>query len=141
MLRTIGGILLGVVAAFAAIWCVEMVGHIFYPIPSDVTLNDGARLRDFIRSMPVAAQLFVLAAWFLGALVGGLVAALVSRRRWTAWLIAGLVAIGGLINIFWIPHPELLQVGSVVGPLLGGLFASQLARRSLAGPAPLGEAV
>jgi hypothetical protein len=141
MLRTIGGILVGVVAAFAAIWCVEMVGHIFYPIPSDVTLNDGARLRDFILSMPVAAQLFVLAAWFLGALVGGLVAALISRRRWTAWLIAGLVAIGGLINIFWLPHPELLQVGSVVAPLLGGLFASQLARRSLAVPAPVGEPV
>jgi hypothetical protein len=132
MLRTIGGILAGVVAAFAAIWCVEMVGHILYPIPSDVTLNDGARLGAFILSMPVGAQLFVLAAWLLGALAGGLVAALISRQRWTAWLIAGLVAVAGLINIFWLPHPELLQIGSVVAPLLGGLLASQLARRRLA---------
>ena len=133
MARLIGGIVAGILAAFAAVWIIDLVGHMIYPLPSDIAMRSFEEVGAYIQSMPPGALAFVLAAWFAGALVGGLVAALISERHWTVWLIAGLVAVAGLVNILMIPHPVLLQIGAIAAPLLGGLVASQITRNRLAG--------
>jgi hypothetical protein len=138
MARLIGGIVAGILAAFATVWIVDLLGHAIYPLPSDLYMGDFEAVGAYIRSMPAGALAFVLAAWFAGALVGGLVAALISERHWTVWLIAAAVVAAGLLNVLMIPHPVLLQIGAVAAPLLGGLVASQIARARLArrdGPA------
>ena len=135
MARTIGGIVAGIVAGFAVIWAIEMIGHLVYPVPSDLAMTDRQRLGEFVSAMPLGAQLFVFVAWLAGALVGGVVAGRISRRHWAVWLITGLVALAALINIFWIPHPVLLQIGAVVAPLIGGLIASRMVPRTAAGTA------
>lgn len=132
--RLIAGIVLGVVAAFATVWGIDMIGHRLYPVPSDLDFRNFEAVGAYIQSMPPSALAIVVGAWFAGALVGGLAAALVSGRRWTAWLIAGLVAVGGILNVLMIPHPALLQIAAVVAPLLGGLAASQIARSRLQPP-------
>ena len=128
-MRIAVGLLAGLVAALAAICAVWLVGHMIYPVPSDIVLEDRERVGAYVRIMPVGAQLFVVAAWFLGAVAGGLVAELVAGRHWTLWSIVALVAAIGIVNVFWVPHPELLQIASVAAPLLGGLVASRLLRR------------
>lgn len=128
MVRNIGGILAGILAGFLAIWLIEMIGHVFYPLPSDITLGNREQLAALIRGMPLGAQAFVVAAWLGGALVGGAVAYRIVGRRWAPWTIAGFVALASILNILMIPHPEWMQVGAVVAPLLGGFLAAHLGR-------------
>ena len=115
--RIIGGIAAGIVVAMAAIMGIELIGHMIYPLPPEAD----------VRTLPLWAQLFVLAGWFLGALLGGATAASIARRAWPAWLIAAFVAVGGIVVIFMLPHPELMQVGAVIAPAIGGLLAGHFA--------------
>ena len=119
--RIIGGIAAGIVVAMATIMGLELIGHILYPLPPEAD----------VRTLPLWAQLFVLSGWFLGALSGGATAALIARRAWPAWLIAAFVAVGGIVIIFMLPHPELMQVGAVIAPAAGGLLAGHFARARL----------
>ncbi len=134
--RTILGIIAGIVAAFGMIWLTDTIGHSFYPVPSDVSVQNFEQMGAYINSMPAGAMAFVVGAWFAGALIGGIVATLASRRRWTAWVIAAVVVLASLLNVLMIPHPIWMQIGAVVAPLLGGLFAAHFAHpQELAPPA------
>jgi hypothetical protein len=132
MARAVLGIVAGIVVAFATVFAIDLAGHQIYPLPSDLNLRDPEAVGAFIRTMPAGALALVLIAWFVGAFDGGVVAALISRRGWTVWLIAAAVAVGGVVNVLMIPHPVLLQIGAVVAPLLGGFAASLVARKMLA---------
>jgi hypothetical protein len=129
--RLILGLALGIAAAFATVFGIDLIGHQIYPMPSDLDLRDPEAVGAFVRRMPPGALAIVVIAWFAGALAGGLVAASVSRRRWTVWPVAALVAVGGVVNVLMIPHPVALQIGAVVAPLLGGFAASLAARKAI----------
>lgn len=132
MLRAIGGTLGGIVVAVLVILLVERIGHIFYPMPGDVDMTDPGAVGLALGAAPLAAKLIVVGAWFVGALVGALVAGLISRAYWPGWIVAGFVALGGILNIVLIPHPVWMQIAAVAAPLLGGLVAHHVgpARRS-----------
>ena len=127
--RVILGIVLGTIAAFVTVFAIDLAGHQVYPLPSDLSMHDPEAVGAFIQTMPAGALALVIIAWVAGAFDGGLVAALISRRAWTVWPVAALVALGGVVNVLMIPHPVLLQIGAVVAPLLGGFAASLLARK------------
>jgi hypothetical protein len=129
--RTIGGIIAGIVAALATISLVGILSNLLHPLPAGLSMYDGAAVRAYFAMMPRFAQAFVALAWFLGALVGGLVAAAVSRRLRSLWAITAVVASLGILNVVKIPHPFLLQIAAVAAPLLGGLLASLIVRRRL----------
>jgi nitrate/nitrite transporter NarK len=75
---------------------------------------------------PLGALMLVPAAYFLGALVGGWIAARISGRAWTAWLVGAVAAAGAIWSMFLIPHPAWMQIAAVVAPLLGALVAGHL---------------
>ena len=127
MLRIIGAIVAGTVSAFAVIWLIEAVGHIAFPLPEDLDLRDPELVAQALPSIPLPAKLIVVFAWFAGALSGGFVAGRIAGGRWTPWLVAALVACGGIMTILMIPHPVWMQIAAIVAPLLGGLAASHLA--------------
>lgn len=131
MARSLLGIVAGTVVAFATLFAINLVGHQIYPLPSDLDMDDYEAVGAYVQARPAGASAFVLAAWFLGAADGGVAAALVSRRAWTVWAIAGLVAAAGIVAMLMVPHPVMLQIGTVAAPLLGGLAASLLARKML----------
>jgi hypothetical protein len=136
--RLILGILAGIVAAFAAIWAVEMVHHLVYPVPRGVTLTDTAGLARYIESMTLTQMLFIAAGWLVGAAVGGIVAWSIARREAALWTVAGLVALAGIANILYVSHPLFLQLSSVVAPLIGGLIARAVVRSRGAATRPAG---
>ncbi|HEX8239445.1 MAG TPA: hypothetical protein VF574_06875 [Allosphingosinicella sp.] len=127
--RLILGISLGILAAFATVFAVDLAGHQIYPLPSGLDMDDYQAVGAYVGSRPPGAIAFVFLAWVLGAFDGGVVAAVVSRRAWTVWPVAAAVAAGGVATILVIRHPLLQQVGAVAAPLLGGLVASLVARR------------
>jgi hypothetical protein len=129
VIRNILGIIAGIAVAVLTVMAVQGIGHALYPYPADVDLNDPEQIARVFPTIPVAAKLFVVAAWFGGALAGAAVAKGLGGRGWAAWTIAVLIAVGALANIFVIPHPVWMQISAVVAPLLGGLIANHLVRR------------
>jgi hypothetical protein len=127
--KAVLGIAAGILVAFATMFAINLAGHQIYPLPSDLNLNDPQAVGAAMRAMPPGAFAFVLIAWFVGALDGGVVAAAISRRAWTVWPVAAIVAAAGIVVMLMIPHPALLQIGAAVAPLLGGFAASLAAHR------------
>jgi energy-converting hydrogenase Eha subunit B len=131
MARAVLGIVAGIVVAFATVFAIDLAGHQVYPLPSDLHMDDYEAVGAYVQSRPAGASAFVLLAWFLGAMDGGLVAALISRRVWAIWPVAGAVAATGIVAVLMIAHPALMQIGTVAAPLLGGFAASLVARKKL----------
>ena len=114
MLRTIGGIVAGIIVFAATLMVSELIAHqMFRTSPAG--------------PLPNGLYAFVAVSYFLGALAGGFVAVKISGERWTAWLIALLVAAGAGYTLTRLSHPLWMQVASIVAPLLGGLVASRTA--------------
>ena len=130
--RLILGLALGVLAAFATVFALDFAGHQIYPLPSGLDMDDYQAVSAYVSARPPGAVAFVFLAWFLGALDGGIVAAAISRRAWTVWPVAALVAAAGIATVLMITHPIVQQIGAVAAPLLGGFFASLAARRIVA---------
>lgn len=129
--KTVLGIAAGILVALATVFAIDLAGHQIYPLPSDLNMDDYEAVGAYVQARPAGASAFVLIAWFLGAVDGGLVAALTSRRAWTVWPVAGMVAATGIVAVLMIPHPALIQIGTVIAPLFGGFAASLVAHRML----------
>jgi hypothetical protein len=110
----------------------EAIGHSVFPPPPGIDLTDPAQLAAIMDRIPLGAKLWVVASWGLATLFGGLVAAMVSRRAWTPWVIAGLVAVAGVATVLMIPHPAWMKAAAVAAPALGGWLAVLASRRILA---------
>lgn len=116
MLRAIGAVVAGLVAVFGTVFILELIGHQLFPATTDVA------------PMPAGIQFFVIAAWFLGALAGGIVAGKIAGAKWPVWLIALLVALSSIATLFMIPHPVWMQIATVIAPLLGGFVAGHFVK-------------
>ena len=130
MMRVIGGLVGGILLGLVGLLGVSWVNQLLYPALSTVPINDKVRAGEIMLGLPLGAQIIIAAAWFAGALAGGWVAGAISRQGWTVWVIAGLVAVIAVMNVVVISHPLLLQIASVVAPLLGGALAAALVRRT-----------
>lgn len=128
-MRLVIGIIVGILAAFATVMLIEVIGHLLFPFPSDIDLTDPEQARGAMERIPFGAKLMVVFAWLDGAIVGGLIARIISRRRFTAWVVAGVVTVAGIANIFMIPHPVWMQIAAVAAPLIGGLVAAHVPLR------------
>ena len=112
IVRTVGGIIAGIVVFAVTLMVLELLAHqIFQTSPAG--------------AIPNGMHAFVAVAYFLAALAGGLAAFKISGERWTAWLIALLVAAGAVYTLTTLTHPLWMQVASVIAPLLGGLVATR----------------
>jgi hypothetical protein len=129
MLKTIGGILAGIVVALATIAIIDLANHQIFPRPEGLDLRDREAVSTAIMATPAAGLGLVVFAWFAGALTGGAIAGLVTGLRWTAWLVAGVVAASSVANILMFPHPDWMQVLAVIAPALGGVVAGHFAGR------------
>lgn len=120
MLRIVGSIIAGAIAAFAAVWLVELAGHLLFPLPGALD----PRHPEALPSYPLVAKLIVVFAWFLGPPAGAWVARGFGGPRWASWVIVLLVACGSVFNIIMVPYPAWMQIAAVGAPLLGGLAAA-----------------
>jgi hypothetical protein len=126
MLKLIGGVLVGLVVGVGTIIIVQLIGNQFYPT-GEFDMADREQVAAMIAAMPTGAFLFVAAAWFLGALAGGIVAYRISGRRGAAWTVGVLIAAAGILNVFMYPHPVWMQIAAVVAPLVGAMLATRFA--------------
>jgi len=128
MKTTVLGLIAGLGAMALSVFLVEGLGHILWPPPEGVDLKDPEQLKAIISTIPFGAKLFVMIGWAVGALVGGLVAVRISRKRWTAWVISAAMLGLTAITLFMIPHPVWMIAGAIAIPICAALITSRTAQ-------------
>ncbi len=123
--RRIVGVTSGVAVAILVIILIEMLGHSYSPPPAGLNPMNADDARQIIESMPPMAMSFVLAAWFIGSLVGGWVAARIARWSIAPWLVAAFVMAGGIWSFVMIPHPLWMMAAGMALPLLAALWIAR----------------
>ena len=99
-----------------------------FPPPSGVDVRDARQLAALVAQMPVGALGLVLAGWVVGALDGGLVAALIAKRRVPAIVVGVLVMLGAFLMVAMVPHPMWMSIAGVLLPVPAALFGAWLVR-------------
>lgn len=102
--RKILAIVVALIAAMAVIMIVQMLNSLVVPPPSQDVINDPAKFREFMATLPMTAYVVVLIGYFLGSFAGGFIVKNMSRRESPGMalpiLIGGVLTIGGILNFF-----------------------------------------
>jgi hypothetical protein len=126
-MRTVLGIIGGLVAGVAAIILVGMIGvGMTFSVPSGVDPSDTNQVLEAFANAPLATQIAMMAAWFAGGLVGAWVGKRVTHSGAAAWIVAALIAAYVLANVLVLPLPAWVQALWIAAPLLGGLIGNHL---------------
>lgn len=129
-MRSFGGIAAGILLGFLAMTLVSFLGGLIFPIPVDAGIHDPvAQATQAFPHTPTGARLFIALAWLAGGFAAAATAILISKRLWTGWVAAGIIAFFSVLNIFILPLPAWMQVASAVLPLLGAVLARHVAYR------------
>ena len=122
--------LIGVIVAFFTVWLVQKLGHMVYPPPTDLDPADTEAFGAFVESLPVAALLFVIASYFIGAFDGTFVAALIARDDHYIYpaLVGGVVLIATTMNLILIPHPTWFAVTAIIAIVVASWLGLKLSR-------------
>jgi hypothetical protein len=129
ILRSILGVVFGLVASMATITAVHQLSLLFYPLPEGVDANNVEQLKELLPKMPMEALVLVVLAWESGAFVGGAVAALIAgwARCVHAGIIGALVLAATIANFRMLPgHPDWMIVAGLLLPLPVSLIAGKI---------------
>ncbi|NWG93432.1 MAG: hypothetical protein HXY21_13155 [Parvularculaceae bacterium] len=131
MVRSIIGVLVGVIIGAFIVLAVEAVSHQAFPPPAAFDAKDAGA----VAALPLGAKLSVLFAWFSGAF-GGAVAALAIARRWApaGWVVAATILLFAATNFAAFPHPLWMIIASIPATLAGGQLAILLTRANYGRP-------
>lgn len=131
MLRTLLAVVAGVVTALLLILALETAGLMIFPPPAGQQLNNEADLALLVEMSSTGKKIWVVFGWALASLIGGWVAARISRRhpRGAALAVATLIVIGVVMNAVAIPHPLWMNLLGVLLPVPMALLGARLARR------------
>ena len=140
-MRNIIGLLVGAVAGFAGTGIVVRIGGLLYPVRANPDISDRVtQLREAMAAAPIEAQLFIVAAFFVGGLLAALVAKAIARTNWPGMVAAGIVTLAAILVVLVLPLPGWIQAAAVVLPLVGGMIGNQLVRSRRSETAPTAAA-
>ena len=122
------GIIAGIIVMVIVVFAVELLCQQLYPLPAGLDVWDSEAMARYIETMPTQALAFVALAWFLGALAGAFVANKIAMRATAGWVVAILVVVFALFNLFTYPHPSWMWVAGIALPLVAAVLARRLAK-------------
>jgi hypothetical protein len=132
MARTILGALAGVVTTYLTIMLIEFAGQRVYPPPPGLDPTNTGDMARIIGMMPPGALMFMVVAWIVGALDGGIVAALIARGRHPriAAIVPALLVIAGVVGMMvMMPgHPAWMAIAGLLLPIPAALAGAWLVR-------------
>ncbi len=130
MLRNILAGIAGVIAGGLAVFALETLGHIIFPLPEGIEIDpmDMESVRAAASQIPAINKLAVVIAWFGGAVVAGWVASLVSQsgKLLVPLICGGILMLGGLANLISIPSPIWMWVLGLAAFLPGAWLGTRL---------------
>lgn len=134
-LRAVLAVVAGIIVAMVLIAIIESIGLSLHPAPPGADPSDPEAMRAYVAGLPARALLLVLAAWLIGAYVGGVVAASIARRpdpRPFTFAVAFVVLAGALYNLLTIPHPVWMLPAAALGIPLAAVLATFVVVRGFA---------
>ncbi len=116
-LRYLWATILGWCVALGTVAGIETIGHKIYPVPQELDVNNSEAMLAYMDSLPFGALLFVLFAWFSAIFIGSVVCVFISKARAMtfALLIGGIILLGALTSLIFIPHPIWFSVTALIG--------------------------
>lgn len=139
--RSVFAVVGGILAAGIVVMLIQMVSFVLYPLPEGLDPTNNEAFIAHVRTLPAGAFLIVLASWFIGPMVGAIVAGVMARGSALRHAIPiGLVfLVAAIFNLLAIPHPMWFWApGLLAGPLgawMGaGLVTRRQASRAVAAP-------
>ena len=135
MQRKVAAVVLGVIVAVVFIIAIEALGHSVYPVPEGLDITDTEAMQAYVTGLPIGAFLFVMGAWLVATLAGGLLACLIARETPLVYsaVVGGLVLLGTIINLMSVPHPSWFSITSVLA-IIAMIFVTGRLGASLARP-------
>ena len=128
MLRTILGVIAGLLAAMLLMFGVEAVATSLFPPPPGLDLQNEADLAKLVAMAPFGMKALVVVGWALAGLVGGWVAAKIARHPRGGAIAVGLLVVAGcILNAVAIPHPLWMSALGVLLPVPLALLVARLA--------------
>ncbi|MBX3710460.1 MAG: hypothetical protein KF800_00640 [Lysobacter sp.] len=131
MLRTLLGIVLGVIAMMITVHGIETIGHLLYPPPPGLDPNDLDQLDSIVASAPVGAMALLVVGWCVGTIVGSGLAARIARHPRVAACVVALVVVASVVAMaFLLPsHPTWVAVLGTLLPVPLALGMAKVAGR------------
>jgi hypothetical protein len=120
--RRVVGVVAGIISALIIVGVVEAIGHSIFPPPPGIDVTNPADLQRLIASQSGAALAMVLAAWFLGAFIGGWVALRIALWRTAPWIVSAVIIAGGIWSFVMIPHPLWMIAAGLALPVLAAML-------------------
>ena len=126
VVRSILGVVAGIVASFIIVACVEAVNLVVFPLPKGINMFDREALKAAMAAMPVTAKVVVLAGWALGAFVGTFLAAKISKNAALGIVVGALLLTAAVLNMLSMPHPAWFWAAAIVIYLVTTALGSRL---------------
>lgn len=132
-LRSVLGVVVGVVVALAIIVGFDFLSSSLFPLPPGVDPMDPAALQAIVDQIPAAAFLIILMGWAAASFFGAWLAARIAGRApfVHGMIVAVLLLIAGVMNMMLVPHPIWVWILGVAAFLGFGYLGSRLAERTM----------
>lgn len=133
MLRTILGIIVGVITMMITVHGIETIGHMLYPPPPGLDPNDLDQLDSIVAAAPVGAMAMLVLGWCVGTIVGGGLAARIARHPRVAACFVALVVITGVVGMAVLlpSHPIWVAILGTLLPIPLALLMAKVAGRKV----------
>ncbi|OLC51001.1 MAG: hypothetical protein AUH43_03705 [Acidobacteria bacterium 13_1_40CM_65_14] len=130
--RSVLAVLTGMVVAALVVAIVEAISSQIYPLPRGLNAADPVAMREYIKTLPAGAFVFVLIGWALGTLAGAWTAArLAGHSPQLHGNIVGTLLLGtGVANMLMLPHPAWVWILGVITFVACGYGGGRLAARA-----------
>ena len=112
MLRRIGAVVLGLIAAWLPIALVEAFTHHLYPPPPGLNMHARTDVFRYVGTLPTPAFILVLGGWLVGTFLGTWLAAKIARSAIPAYILGAILLAAGIFNSIAIPQPLWFSIAS-----------------------------
>lgn len=130
VLATFAGLLVAAILTFG----IESLGSVFFPLPEGADPMDIEWIKNNMNLIPTGAMIMVALAHVVGIICGMLVAGLIAKNSMIpAYVVAVLMLLGTIANLFMIPHPTWFMFVDIVGALIAIYIGKTLVSSKLKG--------
>jgi hypothetical protein len=114
IVRGIGAVIAGLIAAFLVVFGAEGISHKIYPPPPGMSLNDMSQIKAFVATLPLSVLLIVLAGHLIGTFAATWVATKIAGGPIAGFITGALLLAAGIANSIMIPQPMWFSAASFV---------------------------
>lgn len=134
-LRYAGGVIAGLIVAFALVAGAEGIVHVLYPPPSGTNMDDFEQVKKFVAALPVPAYFLVLTGWLIGTFVATWLAAKIARSPIAGYIVGLILLALGAFNAIKIPQPMWFSIASFVIYIGATIVGARAGAKTSATPA------